>query len=145
MKNASIVKKSTGCKGNYPFLQLPNHDSIEQTAPDAMHTIRDAIVNIFELITGRDDTKKCRTAEASLGRYYGMTTNDISAKISRKSPIVSYSLSGAEIQLGDKRSETIITPSHVDFVPKLLFSKYTALKSHDWKQVCKKQPIQMFC
>ena len=136
LKNASVIKKCTGCKGDYPFLQLPNHNSVEQTLPDAMHTIRDSIVNIFELITGKDDTKNCRQCEAAFGRYFGMDPTDVTAKINRKNPIVSYSLFGADLELADKRCETIITPPHIDFVPKLFFSKQSGLKSHDWKQVC---------
>ena len=136
-KNASVIRKCTGCKGDYPFLQLPNHNSVDQTVPDAMHTIRDSVVNIFELITGRDDTIKCRKCEVTFRRYFGMKHADVTAKISRKNPIVSYSLSVTDIELANKRYETIITPPHIDFVPKLLFSKRSGLKSHDWKQVCK--------
>lgn len=134
--NASFITKSTGCKGQYPFLRLPNHDAIKQTVPDGMHTIRDAIVNIFDIITGKDDTESCRKCEINLGRPFGMTSNTLKAKISRKEPVVTYSLSSTDIKLADMRSETIITPQHIDFVPGKFFSKPSALKSHDWKQVC---------
>ena len=133
--NADLIRKCTGCKGKHAFLLLPYHNSVEQTVPDAMHTIRDAIVNIFELLIGKSDTLSCRKCEANFGRYFGMESNDLS-KISRKDPVVSYSLSTTEIQQADRICESIFTPAHVDFVPKLLFSKPSGLKSHDWKQVC---------
>jgi len=50
------LAKGTGCKGKYPFLDLQHHDPVLQTVPDAMHTVKDAIVNLYDLVTGRDDT-----------------------------------------------------------------------------------------
>ena len=133
--NVSFIAKSTGCKGQYPFLRLPNHDAMKQTVPDGMHTIRDAIVNIFDIIIGKDDTDSCRKCEINLGRPFGMTSETLQTKINRKEPIVTYSLSSADIKLADTRSEAIISPQHIDFVPGKYFSKPSALKSHDWKQV----------
>lgn len=100
-----------------------------------MHTIRDAFVNIFDLITGKDDTYNCRKCEINLGRTFGMTAATLTTKISRSKPVVTYSLSSADIKLADMRSESIITPLHIDLVPHKFFSKPSALKSHDWKQV----------
>jgi len=37
--------------------------------PDVMHTIKDVIVNLYNLVTGRDDTEKCRNSEYKLGRF----------------------------------------------------------------------------
>ena len=75
--NADIVRKCTGCKGKHAFLKLPYHNSVEQTVPDAMHTVRDAIVNIFELLIGKNDTTNCRKCETNFGRYYGMKSYDV--------------------------------------------------------------------
>ena len=133
--DASLITKATGCKGEYALLNLPNHDIIHQTAPDAMHTIKDAVVNLYELIIGKDDTTKCRTCEINLGRNFGMNPTTCTSKVNRKEPIVTYSLSTKDINLANQRSESIITPVHIDFVPGKLFSKTSGLKSHDWKQV----------
>ena len=135
--NAKFITKGTGCKGHYPFLRLPNHDAMKQTVPDWMHTIRDAFVNIFDIITGKDDTQNCRKCEINLGRSFGMTPATLKTKISRMKPGVTYSLSSADIKLADMRSEKIITPIHIDLVPGNFFTKPSALKSHDWKQVCR--------
>ena len=101
-----------------------------------MHTIKDATVHIFDIITGRDDTESCRRCDINLGRSFGMTSIVQQTKITRKDPGVTYSLSTNELKLVNKRTETIITPAHIDFVPKQFFSKPAGLKSHDWKQVC---------
>ena len=55
-RDAKLITKSTGCKGKYSCIKLSTHYSVAQTTPDAMHTVKDAIVNIFDLITGKDDT-----------------------------------------------------------------------------------------
>ena len=69
--NVSFITKSTGCKRQYPFLRLPNHDAMKQTVPDGMNAIRDAIVNIFDIITGKDDTDSQRWGNAlhNITRY----------------------------------------------------------------------------
>ena len=123
----------SGCKESTSFMRLEQHNPVQQTIPDAMHTIKDAIVNLYDLITGKDDTIKCRRCEMKLGRF-GITKHLVN-KISRKDPGVPYSLSSADIKLADSRAESILTPLHVDHVPGAIFTKTSNLKSHDWKQV----------
>lgn len=55
---AGLIAKSTGCKGKYSLTRLPYHDRLNQTVPDAVHTIKDVVEVIFNLITGRDDSEK---------------------------------------------------------------------------------------
>ena len=115
--------KATECKGEYLLLNLPNHDAIAQTTPDAMHTIKDAIVNIFDLLIGKDDTDKCRRCEINLGRYFRMDPAMSQNKINQKEP---YSLSTKDITLADQRAESIITPVHIDFVLTKFFLRLLA-------------------
>ena len=49
---AKLLAKSTGCKGSYSLMRLPCHDRVNQTVPDAMHTVKDCIEKIVYLITG---------------------------------------------------------------------------------------------
>ena len=116
-------------------MRLSNHDPTTQAIPDAMHTIKDAVVNLYDLITGKDDTVRCRQCEFKYGGRFGITEAKVTEKIRRKEPGVSYSLSTEDIKLGDSRAESIITPLHVDYVPGRFFTKTANLKSHDWKQV----------
>jgi len=43
-------------------MKLPNHDRVEQTVPDAMHTIKDVVEKLFNVVTGRGraDTSKVK-------------------------------------------------------------------------------------
>lgn len=54
--------------------------------PDAMHTIKDAVVNIFDLLIGRDDIIKCRTCEFNNGKHFGITQASLKKKINRTQP-----------------------------------------------------------
>ena len=54
--NAHLVTMGSGCKGFTSFMRFENHDPVQQSIPDVMHTIKDAIVNLYDLITGKDDT-----------------------------------------------------------------------------------------
>ena len=65
---AQTMAKGTGCKGSYVLMNLPHHNRIKQVFPDAMHTIKVVIEHIFNLITGKEDSKKVRKAEIQLGR-----------------------------------------------------------------------------
>ena len=132
---ASEITRKSGCKGSYPFMKLSQHDPQQQTMPDAMHTIKDAIANIYDLIIGKDDTIKCRRCELNYGRSFGIVASTLEVKINRKQPGVSYTLSSGDIKLADSRAETIITPLHIDYICGQIFSKTSHLKSHDWKQV----------
>lgn len=134
-KDAELITKNTGCKGVYSLMKLPHHDPIAQIAPDAMHTVKDVIVNIFDIITGRDDTVNCRTCEFNLGERFGITQEILKKKIQRKNPNVPYSLSSADVIVADRRATSVISPAHIGFVPGPFFSKCSSLKSHDWKQV----------
>jgi len=116
-------------------MDLSNHDPLQQTVPDAMHTIKDAIVNVHDIITGKDDTLKCREQEYSFGRFGITLTSLQTGKVNRNNPGVPYSLSNDEIKQADNKALTILTPVHVDFVPGAFFTKTANLKSHDWKQV----------
>ena len=100
-----------------------------------MHTVKDAVCNIYDLITGKDDTVKCRNSEWKLGRSFGLSTDTLKKKICRKNPIVSYSLSTSDLQIANNRALEIKTPLHVDFTPGPVFTNPATLKSHDWKQV----------
>ena len=117
------------------LMKLPNFNPMIQSIPDAMHTVKDAVVNLHELMIGKDDTMNCRKCEVTHGERFGTTAASLKKQIDRKKPDVPYSLSTAEIKIADSRASSIITPLHVDFVPGNIFSRISNLKSHDWKQV----------
>ena len=122
--HASKIAKSTGCKSSYSLMNLPNHNPLEQTVPDAMHTVKDVIENLFGLIMGRRDSFKVHEAERKLGRLNLIDTP------------LPYRLSKDQLHLADKRLLSARFPAHLDYKPKQMFTKKLHMKSHDWKQVC---------
>lgn len=67
-KKADIAK-ATGCQGQYCFMLLPDHNRPEEAFPDPMHTLKNCVKNIHDLITRRTDSTKVRKAEVELGRF----------------------------------------------------------------------------
>ena len=62
--HAAALAKATGCKGSYPLMDLPSHDRLVQTLPDMMHTLKDAVGKLYEVITVKDK-EKVESAEKS--------------------------------------------------------------------------------
>ena len=46
-----MIAKITGCKASSCLMRLPYHDRVNQTVPNAMHTIKDCIEKLVYLIT----------------------------------------------------------------------------------------------
>lgn len=141
----TAISQSTGCKGSYSLMKLPFHDPLEQTVPDAMHTIKDAVEHLFNLITGKEDSVKVRAAEVASGRF-GITSSAISKRTKgAKKPDVPYLLTPEQISIANQRALSIRTPAHIDYVSKQIFSKTAGLKSHDWKQVIHTLHVYRYC
>ena len=102
---------------------------MNQTVPDAMNTIKDAVEHFFYLIVGKDNNyTKVVAAEAELHRF-GHST------ISTTTPAnIPYRITKDQKKIADMRASSIICPKHVDFRSSAFFSK-THFNSHDWKQV----------
>ena len=66
---ASSLATATGIKGVYPLMKLPDHNRIEESVPDGMHTIQRCLLNIHNLITGKDDSLNVRLQEKVFGRF----------------------------------------------------------------------------
>lgn len=111
-------------------MQLPHHNPITQTVPDAMHTIKDVIGHVFHLITGREDNHKVHDAEREVKRF-GVP----SSKEGKWDPsTLCYRLSSDDIKVANSRLAVVNLPSQ-DFTPLNLFTSTAGLKSHDWKEV----------
>ena len=67
--DASVIASATGCKGSYSLQKLPGHNRIEETLPDACHTVKDVVQNVMNLITNRNiNLNKIIKAEQESGR-----------------------------------------------------------------------------
>lgn len=73
---AKNIARGSGVKTCYSLMLLPDHDHnrTNQAFPDFMHTSKNAILAIFDLITGREDNEKVRATETTLGRFPGKVT-----------------------------------------------------------------------
>ena len=127
-------------------MDLPGHNYLQQTIPDAMHTIKDVTEHVFRLVTGRDDNQKVRTAEVALGRSFtsqlepSSSLSTIGSRGKRSSratlPSSTFSLTKSQCEVADTRLLGIVLPTHIDYTPKKMFSitSFAHMKSHDWKQ-----------
>lgn len=124
---ATAIAKSTGCRGSYPLMKLECHNPLQQTVPDSMHTIKDAVEHYFYLIVGKErSSAKTLQCEQELKRF--------ASRASSIGNTVPYTITKEQIKIADMRACSIICPQHVDFTSNAFFSK-THFKSHDWKQV----------
>ncbi len=124
----TAIAKSTGCKGSYPLMNLGGHDPMQQTVPDSMHTIKDAVEHYFYLIVGKENSSaKTLQCEQELRRFASRasTVNNTT---------VPYTITKEQVKIADVRACSIVCPQHVDYKSSAFFSK-THFKSHDWKQV----------
>ena len=135
--HAAALAKATGCKGSYPLMDLPSHDRLVQTLPDMMHTLKDAVEKLYEVITVKDK-EKVESAEKKLGRFQFSRVVQLEKRrrtdIAPSSTVPVYQLSPDEIRIANCRALTVISPT--EFSPANIFSKSSSLKSHDWKEVC---------
>ena len=58
-----IFTREHGVKGKYQLMKLPNHRGAEQIVPDGMHTIKDVVVHIIELMIGAKNLQKIEACE----------------------------------------------------------------------------------
>lgn len=68
------VATGTGCRGMYTLAQKnPEFDRVQQTMPDAMHTIAVQVKHLVKCIAGQapEDSQAVRMQEKSLGRFRG--------------------------------------------------------------------------
>ena len=51
-------------------MKLLHHNYIDQTVPDAMHTVKDVTEHLLKLITGGEDSQKVCASELALSRSF---------------------------------------------------------------------------
>lgn len=122
-------------------MKMPHHDRTMQAFPDAMHTVKDAVEHIFNLIIGKEDSAKVRKMEMELGRF-DLQVEESGSTQGRKGQSVSkaahasapFRLTEKEIKLANSRIRSVSLPSP-DFTPQSIFTRTYGLKSHDWMEV----------
>ncbi len=115
-------------------MKLPFHNRLTQCHPDGMHTIKDVVEHIYNLIIGRDHSAKVRSSEIAAERFGLKRTRDGTQVRKKDLPPAPFRLSVEEIKVANGRAGSTSLPSP-DFTPGAIFSRTTGLKSHDWKEV----------
>lgn len=129
---------------------LPDHDRTPQVFPDMMHLMKNVTCEIVQLLTGYKDSAKVRKAEQELGRFSSSWIQESQEKSSESAtiegkkgkkgkkkgnlPDAPFRLSNDALKIADTRARNIQVPVGYGWTPKPIFSKYSYMKSHDWKQ-----------
>ncbi|XP_069110224.1 uncharacterized protein [Argopecten irradians] len=148
--NKTFIACATGCKQQYALARLPGHNRIEETQPDACHTVKDIIQNIVKLLTNKGlDIEKIEKAEVSAGRTIvdqqpTKRLNDVKGKSKHVQKVFKCVLTETEMKEADARACSIRTPLGFGVKPSPFITKNSSLKSHDWKQLAC-QGILKFC
>lgn len=98
--------KELGVKGVYPVMSLPYHNRVKSAFIDGMHTIKDVVCNIMDVVLGKKEVS-----------------------------VRSLELTSAALAIADGRYAQIRIPCWID-LPKQtkMISNPKSLKTHDWKQ-----------
>ena len=101
------LAQSNGTKGCYPDMRLPYHIRMACTSIDAMHTVKDVIVNIMDIILA---TKNFRCPKLELQKQ--------------------------DLHEADRRFNKLHLPSWIEIPAQAsIITRPKGLKSHDWKEV----------
>lgn len=99
--------KLLGVKGSYPAMRLPNHNRIQQTFVDGMHTVKDVVCNIMDAVLQRKNFR-----------------------------LLNLELSGEALRTADARFLKLEIPKWIDLSKQShMISNPRSLKTHNWKQV----------
>lgn len=147
------AQKETGFKGRYSLMRLPFHNRGEQMQPDGMHTIADVVSNVFDMVSGKDDTKNVRITEEKYSRFESTwlskagqtnsnkrkrdavgspTSNHKKAKTDEEEtakPKAPWSLDKEGLAKADERAKSLLYPAGFDYHPDAHFTKPWTLRT----------------
>ena len=138
------IATGTGCRGMYVLADKnPLFDRVQQTMPDAMHTIAVQMKHLVKCLAGKEpeDCVAVRMQEKELGRFkeswsgVAAKTNSSAAGRTKALPAAPFGLTKKEMEEADRRVKEIITPAGDSFIPGPIFSNISKLNSHHWKEV----------
>ena len=168
---ASKLAVGTGCRGSYLLAQkLPSFDRVEQSVPDAMHTIAVQLKHLCRCLAGKapEDSAAVRMQEKALNRFRESwptikASNEAkknSRKLSRHGkgkkapknqsedetsgslPSAPFVLTKEQIEVADRRVKEVIVPAGDPFRPGPIFAGISRMNSHEWKEVWFNLPLR---
>jgi len=153
---SSRIATGTGCREMYVLAaKNPSFDRIEQTMPDAMHTIAVQVKHLVKCLAGKasEDSLAVRMQEKSLGRFKeswpnmsgSSSSNSSKGKIPEKKkrkgggvsslPQAPFGLTKKQMEQADLRTKQISCPAGDTFCARPIFSHISRMNSHEWKEV----------
>lgn len=163
---SSRVASGTGCRGVYMLAQkCPGFDRVQQTMPDAMHTVAVQVKHLHRCLAGKalEDSLAVRKQEMELNRFPECwprstcspgDTGPSSSKCSKRGknkkevkknergekesfslPTAPFGLTKQQLEEADRRARQVIVPTGDSFSPGPIFSRISKLNSHEWKEV----------
>lgn len=157
--HSSRIATGTGCREMYVLAEKsPSFNRIEQTMPDAMHTIAVQVKHLVRCLAGKapQDSLAVRLHEKSLGRFRESWPNVTASSSSsskdnsdRKNPKkkkskregvsslpnAPFGLTKKQMEQADSRARQISSPASDTFCPRPIFSQLSRMNSHEWKEV----------
>lgn len=141
--------------------KMPGFDRVEQTMPDAMHTVAVQVKHLHRCLAGKvpEDSLSVRKQEMSMKKFpecwpttatesttkssdtHGLATKK-SKRINQKEvegsitlPPAPFGLNKQQLEEADRRTKHISVPAGDPYSPRSIFSRMLRLNSHEWKEV----------
>lgn len=163
---SSKLATGTGCRGMYMLAKkLPGFNRVEQSMPDAMHTIAVQVKHLCRCLAGKapEDSFVVRMQGKSLNRFQeswptftpvpmetkstsGKSSNGRKGKRARKKnksedqsssslPPAPFVLTKKQVEEADRRARQVVVPAGDSFCPRPIFARMSRMNSHEWKEV----------
>lgn len=157
------VATGTGCRGMHVLARkMPGFDRVEQTMPDAMHTVAVQVKHLHRCLAGKapedslsvrkqemlmkrfpecwptaatESTTKSSDRHGGRGKTKSKGSNQKQVECSTTLPQAPFGLNKLQLEEADKRTEHISVPAGDPYSPRPIFSKMSRLNSHEWKEV----------
>lgn len=163
---ASKLATGTGCRGTYVLAERnPTFDRVEQSMPDAMHTIAVQLKHLCRCLAGKapEDSSAVRMQEKALNRFpdswltvnadseiettsaksskggsgkRGRKKNKSGDQTSSSLPPAPFVLTKKQLEEADRRARQVVVPAGDSFRPGPIFARMSRMNSHEWKEVC---------
>ena len=145
--------------------KLPGFNRVEQSMPDAMHTIAVQVKHLCRCLAGKapEDSFVVRMQEKSLNRFQeswptftpvptetkstsSKSFNGGKGKRARKKnksedqsssslPPAPFVLTKKQVEEADRRARQVVVPAGDSFCPRPIFARMSRMNSHEWKEV----------
>lgn len=152
MTQKARIATGTGCRNTYVLTaKNASFNRVEQTVPDAMHTIAVQMKHILRCLAGKypEDGLAVRIQEKAIGRFkdswptgykdgleVGRSKKKGKSQRESSLPQPPFGLNNKQMQEADRRAKQVIIPFGDSFTPGPIFAHISRLNSFQLKEVC---------